>query len=105
MTYYAKINDSKIVEEVILAPSGNSDFDPSDLGLDGDWVAVSNTEAKVSKGFLYDSKAKTFTAPVDKAAKEEEAKETQRLEKLESARAKLTALGLDEAEVNALLGL
>jgi len=58
----------------------------------------------VSKGWGYDGKNFIEPEPTPEEI-EARAKAEEKQAKLESAKAKLTALGLDEAEVQAILGL
>lgn len=93
------IIENGIVTNKIVIPDGK-DGDKEIQARNG----VEITGTKVSKGWKYDGENFIKPDPTPEqlqAIAEFEEKQA----KLESAKAKLTALGLDEAEVQAILGL
>lgn len=95
----AAILKSNIVENVIVIPEGAK----GDKELESR-NAIEVTGQNIDIGDSYDGK--TFVSrPKTKGELEAEEAEAEKQAKLESAKAKLTALGLDEAEVQAILGL
>jgi len=93
------IIENGLVKNIIVIPEGK-DGDKEIQARSG----IEITGTKVGIGWSYDGENFIEPEPTPEQL-EARAKAEEKQAKLESAKAKLTALGLDEAEVQAILGL
>jgi hypothetical protein len=93
------IIENGLVQNIIVIPDGkNGDKEIESRS------GIEVTGTKVGIGWSYDGENFIEPEPTPEQL-EARAKAEEKQAKLESAKAKLTALGLDEAEVQAILGL